>query len=248
VEAWDEALVPRDLSRVLDHVPRVVGGAARREDRHSLLLGEGCLMAGNVGFEEAVLRRIDQMADPMAEAAANMMGMPPGGKKYSQSEIDAEWNWSPMASPQVRVEAMLELKALGKTDEEITDAVYPNRRRLIKTSHPNINEQIKFAKAQNARMAKLEAEYLATQPAALDAPVDTTLAPEAARAAALGQGQSANDELSQLPSATVRVEPGAGLQVQPDQAVGATAPAPMMAPPLAPEPSLLDQPFSPFGG
>ena len=171
-------------------------------------------MADKPGFEEAALRRIGQQLEPMADAAAGVMGMPPGGTKYSQSEQLETWNYSPIADPRVRVETMLELKALGKTDEEITDALYPKRRQLITTGRPQTAAQIRFAKEMDTLMTK--------------------------------QGEMT----------------GMGLQGQPDQAVGATMPAPTMAPsptppaePVqsfapeiaptpAPAPSMLDQPIS----
>lgn len=114
-------------------------------------------MADRRGYEDAVIERISAQVDPLAEAMADAMGLPPGGKTYTQDDIDAEWSFSPLASPEERVTAMLQLKQLGKTDEEITDLVYPNRRRLVEASHPGPAERIKFAKAQDARMQKLAA-------------------------------------------------------------------------------------------
>lgn len=120
------------------------------------------------GYEEEVLTRIDGMLDPLSEATADMMGLPPGGKRYTQAEIDAEWNFSPIGDPQVRAETMLQLKQLGKTNEEITDQVYPNRRRLITTSRPLVSDQIAFAKGQARRLEKMRAEQAPPPPSPLD--------------------------------------------------------------------------------
>lgn len=115
-------------------------------------------MAESAGFEEAALQRILGSVDSMAEATAGQMGMPPGAKRYSEAEQLAEWNYSPIASPQARVEAMIELHMAGKSLEEITDAVYPNRRRLITTGRTRPDEQIAFAKQMANLMQKKAAE------------------------------------------------------------------------------------------
>lgn len=136
-------------------------------------------MAEAQGFEETVIERINQMVDPMADAAAGLMGMPPGGKRYTQAEIDNEWNFSPLADPKTRAETMLALKQLGKSDEEITDAVYPKRRRLITTGRPKIADQLSFAKAQANRMAKLAVE-MGMFPAPTDRPAEVQAQPDRA--------------------------------------------------------------------
>lgn len=124
-------------------------------------------MADRLGFEEAVLQRIDQMMDPMVDAVAQRLGTPPGAKTYTTDEQLTEWNFSPIADPAQRVEAMLTLKMQGRTDEEITDAIYPNRRRLITTGRPRIDEQVKFAREMNRLMQRKEAERMAQMPPAL---------------------------------------------------------------------------------
>lgn len=172
------------------------------------------------GFEDAVSQGVNDLMDVMPKAMATGLGMPPGGKQYTQAEVDAEWNYSPIADPHARVQTMLQMKLLGKTAEEITDMVYPNRRRLITTGRPRVSEQIAFAQQMDRRMAKLMGEY----------------------------------------------QQQAGIPAQPDTAVGANMPAPMMSPPASPplpdpgplppapaaasQPvvSMLDQPISMMGG
>ena len=134
-------------------------------------------MADKPGFEEAALRRIGQQLEPMADAAAGVMGMPPGGTKYSQSEQLETWNYSPIADPRVRVETMLELKALGKTDEEITDALYPKRRQLITTGRPQTAAQIRFAKEMDTLMMKQGEALGMPMPEASPAPQPEPAAP-----------------------------------------------------------------------
>lgn len=116
------------------------------------------------GFEDLTADGVNALLDPMAEAMAVSMGMPPGGKKYSQQEVDDQWNYSPIANPQVRAETMLQLHQLGVPIEKITDQLYPNRRGLITTSRPKIHDQIQFAKSQDQRMAKLATESQTQMP------------------------------------------------------------------------------------
>lgn len=140
-------------------------------------------MADTQGFEQAAIDRILAMVDPMSDAAASMMGLPPGGKRYTQQEIDDDWNWSPIADPGQRVQAMLQLRDLGKTDEEITDAIYPKRRRIIETSHPKLADRIAFAKQMDARMQKLSEEMaaqMAPEPSSLALPAPTAPEPQTA--------------------------------------------------------------------
>lgn len=115
-------------------------------------------MAEKLGFEQAVLDRISQMVDPMADAMADAMGLPPAAKKYSEREQLEMWNYSPEPSPQKRVEWMLSLKMQGQSNEQITDAVYPNRRTLVTSGRPNVTEQIKFAKEMRKLMERKATE------------------------------------------------------------------------------------------
>lgn len=107
------------------------------------------------GFEDAVLDRILSMVDPMVDGMAGTMGMPPGAKKYSQREIDELWNASPIADPDQRARTMFDLYHQGVPIGEITDQVYPNRRKVIETSRPNPDERIQFAQQQDRRMARM---------------------------------------------------------------------------------------------
>ncbi len=172
------------------------------------------------GYEDVAIQRINGMLDPMAKAMAQGMGMPPGGQKYSESDELEQWNYSPIADPRVRVEAMLELKQLGKTDEEITDAVYPNRRRLIATGRPQISAQISFAKQMDKKMAKLGAQFGQEQGAGL-------------------QAQPFKDVGADFtPAPTMAPSPAPAPAEQPE---------PLASAPIQP-PSILDQPVSGFGG
>jgi hypothetical protein len=194
-------------------------------------------MADTPGFESAVLSKVLAQIDGMVEATASAMGMPPDGKQYSQREIDDEWNFSPIADPQQRATTMIGLKQSGKTDEEITDTVYPNRRRLVTTGRPKLSDQIAFAQQQSKRMAKMLAEQ---QQQSMPSSLDAFSAPL--------------PDPGPLPPPPMGMM-GMGPQAQPVQAVGASMPpAPMMAPspvpPPAPPPagSMLDQPISMMGG
>lgn len=122
------------------------------------------------GFEDAAADRVNQLIDPMVEASAGMMGMPSGGKKYTTDEQLMEWNASPIADPQQRLMTMQQLMMQGKTDEEITDMVYPGRRRLQTMNRTKIDEQVKFAREMRTLMDKKAAELTAPQSAQMDAP------------------------------------------------------------------------------
>lgn len=111
-------------------------------------------MAQDKGFEQAVIDRVNAQLEPMAEAAAQAMGMPPGGQKYSEKDQLALWCFSPISSPEERVSTMLQLKALGQTDEQITDAIYPERRKIIQAHHPSISKQIAYARQMDNLMEK----------------------------------------------------------------------------------------------
>lgn len=180
-------------------------------------------MVSRAGFEEAALSRILDGIDGMVDAASSMMGTPPGARTYTTDEQLTEWNFSPIADPAQRVEAMLTLKMQGRTDEEITDAIYPNRRRLITTGRPRIDEQVKFAREMNALMRKKEAERMGQMPpvAGATAPVSTpATAPNAALTA----------------PATAPMSP-------------ATTPPTAPTAPAAPaQPSMLDMPAMPMMG
>lgn len=121
-------------------------------------------MANRQGFEDAVLERIGQTIDPMVNAVSSRLGPAPDTKKYTASDQLAEWNYSPIASPQQRVEAMLTMKMQGKSDEEITDFVYPNRRRLITTGRTRADEQIAYAR-EMARLMERKAQEMGHPPA-----------------------------------------------------------------------------------
>ncbi len=132
------------------------------------------------GFEQSALERIGAQLDPMADAMASTMGLPPGGTRYSKDDEALEWNASPIASPDQRVQAMLELKAAGKTNEEITDLVYPNRRRLIMASRPKIADQLAFAKDMAKRMQKAADEMgMPPSPGELMPPTPAPMEPAA---------------------------------------------------------------------
>jgi hypothetical protein len=125
------------------------------------------------GFEQAVIDGIIGQLPTLATSVAQQMGTPPGAKRYSQQEQDEQWNFSPIADPRTRAETMIQLKALGKSNEEITDAIYPNRRRLVETGRPDHTERIRFARQMKARMARLATEMLEARPQAQE----TSLSP-----------------------------------------------------------------------
>ena len=119
-------------------------------------------MADQIGFEQAVIDGILQDLDPLSEALGQSMGMPPGAQKYSDREIDELWNASPIADPEQRAQQMMAMYQQGIASgadpkalvEQITDQVYPKRRQVIETSHAKPDDQIKFAKQQERRMAR----------------------------------------------------------------------------------------------
>lgn len=98
------------------------------------------------GYEEAVISAINSQMDAMINGVAGTMGLPPGAKRYTRQEQIDEWNYSPIADAQERMNKALELHMLGKTPEEITDELYPNVRRLIQTGRTRPDEQIAFAR------------------------------------------------------------------------------------------------------
>jgi hypothetical protein len=137
-------------------------------------------VAEDKGFEQNVIDGIVQGLDMFADALGQSMGMPPGAQKYSQREQDEMWNFSPIASPDERAQQMMALYQQGMSVEEITDQIYPNRRKLIESGRPKIEDRIKFAKQMDRRMAKLASQYQETaggETGAPSAPVDAADAP-----------------------------------------------------------------------
>lgn len=112
-------------------------------------------MANDIGFEQAVQDRILDMTDAMVDAAGGLMGMPPGGKRYTPTEQAEMWNASPIADPEQRARQMLQLYQQGVPIGDITDQIYPNRRKLIETGRPNLPEQQKFSDQMERQMARL---------------------------------------------------------------------------------------------
>jgi hypothetical protein len=116
----------------------------------------------DIGFEQAVINGIVQDMDAMSEAMGHGMGMPPGGKHYSQREQDEMYNASPIADPTERAQTMTRLYQEGivaGTDpqalvEQITDQVYPDRRRLIESGRPDPRDQIAYAKQMERQLAR----------------------------------------------------------------------------------------------
>lgn len=136
-------------------------------------------MADEIGVEQAALDRIMADWDAMAEATASRMGMPPGGKRYTEQEQLEMWNYSPIATPGERVTAMVQLYSLGKTVEEITDAIYPKRRQAIETSHPNPKRRVAYARDMVKAMER-QAAQLGMQIPSPDAPAALPVPPLAA--------------------------------------------------------------------
>lgn len=104
------------------------------------------------GFEAMALDRIASQANGLIDGIAARMGMPPGAKKYTREEERREWTHTPYPDPQERMSKALEMHLQGATSEEITDALYPNLRKLITTSRPNVPEQIAFAKQMRSHV------------------------------------------------------------------------------------------------
>lgn len=112
-------------------------------------------MPENSGFEEAVVDRLLNMFDPFVDGMAGQMGMPSGATRYSQRDVDEMWSFSPVPDPEQRAKQMADLYHQGVPIEDITDQMYPNRRKIIETGRPRVAEQIAFAKQQERRMARM---------------------------------------------------------------------------------------------
>lgn len=128
-------------------------------------------MADRAGVEETAINRALDVVDGLITAAPGLMGTPPGAQRYSQDEQLAMWNKSPIADPRQRVDAMLTLKQQGKTNEEITDLIYPERRKLAATGRTRAAEQIQFARDMARLMDQKSQEYAAEmQASSISAP------------------------------------------------------------------------------
>jgi hypothetical protein len=97
-------------------------------------------------FEEQALQRILGQMDPMIDAFAQRLGMPPGSKRYTTAEQVSQWTYTPYPDPQERMNKALELHLAGKTPEEIDDELYPNKRRVIEAGRTRPDERISYAR------------------------------------------------------------------------------------------------------
>lgn len=111
-------------------------------------------MSGSQSFEDAFASRVLGMIDPMSEAVAQSMGLGGDTQTYSEADQLKMWNASPIADPDQRAQQMLTMYQQGMHPEDITDQIYPQRRKLIQTGRPKIADQIQYAQQMDRLMAK----------------------------------------------------------------------------------------------
>ncbi len=135
------------------------------------------------GFEEAFQQAVSTQADAMIDGIAGVMGTPPGAKRYTRQEMLDEWNFSPIADPQERMNKALEMHVQGATGETITDFLYPNVRRLIETGRTKPDEQDAFAREMRKLAGwpdvapQTDEEVAATIPPVPQPPVPPAMSP-----------------------------------------------------------------------
>lgn len=111
-------------------------------------------MSGSQSFEDAFASRVLGMIDPMSEAVAQSMGLGGDTQTYSEADQLKMWNASPIADPDHRAQQMLTMYQQGMHPEDITDQIYPQRRKLIQTGRPKIADQIQYAQQMDRLMAR----------------------------------------------------------------------------------------------
>lgn len=103
-------------------------------------------MPDNGSLEDAIINRVMSQMDEFPDAMAARMGMPPGGKNYSEADQLKMATFSPVADPHERMQVAMSMLQQGATVEDVTDHLYPDLRKLVTTGRRRIDEQIAFAK------------------------------------------------------------------------------------------------------
>jgi hypothetical protein len=177
-------------------------------------------MSDKQSFDEVFTDRMIGMLDPMADAMAEKMGGSLGTQKYSEADQLKIYNASPIADPNERAQTMLQMFQQGIHPEDITDQVYPERRKLIKAGRPKIQDQVQYAKQMDRLMARQARDQ------GIHAPYDDTWSGITAPNAPTEDTQASSvmdvSPPSVAPPASAAggapISPGAPLDIQPSQA------------------------------
>lgn len=103
-------------------------------------------MTKDPGFEEAMIKQIENTWHPMVEAMERAMGPAFGTKPYTKEEQIRLATFTPYPDPARRQQQIISLLQQGKSAEEVTDAIYPKLRGILKLAGPSIKDQIAYAK------------------------------------------------------------------------------------------------------
>lgn len=103
-------------------------------------------MPDRKSFEDAVIDRIMSQMDDMVDGVAARLGLPPGAKRYTPDEQLKMATFSPITDPNERMMKAAEMLGQGATVEDVTDALYPDIRKLIETTRRLPEERIAFAR------------------------------------------------------------------------------------------------------
>lgn len=111
-------------------------------------------MSKDMSFEDAFTQQVLGDLDQMADAVAQRLGVGGNIQRYSDAEQATMWNSSPIADPEQRAQTMMQMFQQGMSVEDITDQVYPQRRKLIATGRPKLADQIQYAQQMDRMMAR----------------------------------------------------------------------------------------------
>lgn len=103
-------------------------------------------MANQKGFEDLVIEAVVSQLDAMEEGVAGQMGLGPETGRYTTQQQVDEWLFTPYPDPQERMNRALLLHMQGASPEDITDDLYPKRRRLVTTGRTRPDEQTRYAR------------------------------------------------------------------------------------------------------
>lgn len=106
-------------------------------------------MPATFNIQERIAEELKRKADPIARDIAHRMGKATDTQEINQEEELRLWS-----ARDTSVDPT-ELLAQGMPIDQIVDAVYPNRRKMVTYTRPNPKDQVSYAE----RMAKLVEEH-----------------------------------------------------------------------------------------
>jgi len=173
------------------------------------------------GFEESLLSAIGESWEPMVRAMERALGPASGTTSFTKEDQIRMATFTPYPDPAQRQQAIITLLQQGATQEQVTDEIYPQLRKLISLAGPKIKDQIAYAKQLRTEIDKHEEKERTEATANAMADLLTETSPE----------QSQWDD--ELPLPDVPTEPTnsvmqRSMEITPEMTAGMSSPMPRM--------------------